>query len=330
MKIVVSICFVALLLLGVTTPAWAWGPAGHKIVASIAFRQLTVDEQKKIVALISGHPRFMRDFADHMPSNISDEAEKREWLFQQAAIWPDLVKLGSYPEKPRFNRPVWHYINIPYYLRPADQMALESHVHVNTSLVAPAMPDLDMNVVQTIRFARAKLANTQTSAEDKGEMLAWLFHTVGDIHQPLHSSALFSQQMFPHGERGGGAIITVQQSNLHSVWDGFPGANSSFTTIRNKAIGIINDSGFAALNTQASASLDEQTWLDESVDLARNVAYGTEVVNSLRQLEDIHEDTVHNPIDLSQTYLEDGGKAAQRRVTQAGVRLGAILKALAQ
>ena len=34
------------------TVAHAWSEAGHKIIASIAFRQLTPDEQAKIVAIL--------------------------------------------------------------------------------------------------------------------------------------------------------------------------------------------------------------------------------------------------------------------------------------
>jgi len=33
-------------------------------------------------------------------------------------------------------------------------------------------------------------------------MLTWLFHLIGDIHQPLHSTALFSTKLFPEGDRG--------------------------------------------------------------------------------------------------------------------------------
>jgi hypothetical protein len=41
---------------------------GHKIVASIAFRQLSPDKQKKVVALLKKHPRFEDDFAAKMRS----------------------------------------------------------------------------------------------------------------------------------------------------------------------------------------------------------------------------------------------------------------------
>src|SRR5689334_6447698 len=98
------------------SPAAAWNATGHKIIASIAFRQLTSAEQSKIVALLNKHPRYTEDFADEMPVDIrvSDDAQN-EWLFQQAAIWPDLVR-GGPPERRAFNRAEWHYINRPVFL----------------------------------------------------------------------------------------------------------------------------------------------------------------------------------------------------------------------
>ena len=77
----------------------------------------------------------------------------------------------------------------------------------------------------------------RTSPETRGLLLAWLFHDVGDIHQPLHSSALFSTRLFPDGDRGGNSVKTREAGNLHSLWDGFAGRNTEFRTAHNKAIG---------------------------------------------------------------------------------------------
>src|SRR6266480_3751238 len=88
--------------------ALAWGPAGHKIVAAIAFRQLSPEQQKKIVDILKHHPRFLEDFVDQMP----DDVEQSEWYFQQAAVWPDLAR-GLKPEaKKEFSRPEWHFIDV--------------------------------------------------------------------------------------------------------------------------------------------------------------------------------------------------------------------------
>src|SRR4051812_11614060 len=78
------------------SPALAWNATGHKIIASIAFRQLSAAGQMKIVEMLKKHPRFAQDFVDEMPDEVrrGDEPTQNEWLFQQAAIWADTVRSG--------------------------------------------------------------------------------------------------------------------------------------------------------------------------------------------------------------------------------------------
>jgi S1/P1 Nuclease len=48
--------------------------------------------------------------------------------------------------------------------------------------------------------------------ERKAIALAWLFHLVGDIHQPLHTAQLFTTE-YPQGDRGGNEIcVRVTQA----------------------------------------------------------------------------------------------------------------------
>ena len=54
-----------------------------------------------------------------------------------------------------------------------------------------------------------------------------------------------------------------------------------------------------------------------------------EVLVALRNLEEESEDIEHQPLNLSEDYLRAGAAACDKRVIQAGFRLGAILKALA-
>ena len=42
------------------SPALAWHATGHKIIASIAFRQFSAAEQAKVVAILKKHPRLTR------------------------------------------------------------------------------------------------------------------------------------------------------------------------------------------------------------------------------------------------------------------------------
>jgi hypothetical protein len=312
------------------SPALAWNATGHRIIASIAFRQLTPTQQAKVASMLERHPRFTPDFTDPMPDDVrnSDPVARQEWSFQQAAVWPDIVRSGP-PEKRAFNRSEWHYVNQPHFLTTSAKTELDGKLTVNLGMEPPADTTLEtqpLNIVQAIRFARKSLADQQTSPTDRAVLLAWLFHTVGDIHQPLHSTAVFSTKLFPAGDRGGNSVKTRQAGNLHSLWDQFPGAADDFREAHNKALSEMANQKLAALGTEAALRLDEKIWLDESHDLAKKYVYTEDVLQALRSMESIGE-TVQ-PIELSEPYLQSGGRVAQRRVVQAGYRLGAVLKLL--
>jgi hypothetical protein len=309
------------------SPALAWNAAGHRIIASIAFRQLTESEQAEVVAMLKKHPRFVADFADEMPEEVRNGSEKaqNEWLFQQAAVWPDMVR-GGPPEKRAFHRSEWHYINLPLFLNDAAKAELEGKLTANVATDVPGDATTDtarINVVQAIRFARRECANQAASPESRAVLLAWLFHTVGDIHQPLHGTAMYSPRLFPEGDRGGNSVRVLQSGNLHSLWDQFPGRDDSFRETRNRAIGFVNDTAFADLGKLAADNLDEPSWAVDSQGLAKLAVYDAEVMAALARMEAVGRT---ESIDLSQGYLKAGGRIAERRLVEAGYRLGAVLK----
>jgi hypothetical protein len=284
---------------------------------------LTPAQQEKIVEILKSHPRFKEDFESQMPKELKSPEEQNEWLFQQAAIWPDMARLFSGEDSKKYHRPWWHFINIPYFLTNEDRVALQDKLTFNVTLDPPKTESDTMNAIQAIRFSRGVLADKDATDEKKAVMLCWLMHDVGDIHQPLHSTALVSQHLFPTGDRGGNSIQTDQRQNLHALWDGLLGDDSSFRACRNRAITFVNDSDASKLGHQAAKSLDEKQWLEESCELAADVAYGPEVCGHLRS---VINETSAPQIRLSETYLKTAGIVAAQRVDQAGYRLGTILK----
>lgn len=54
----------------------------------------------------------------------------------------------------------------------------------------------------------------------KSMALRLIIHIVGDMHQPLHSSCMYSQR-FPNGDRGGNDFKINYQDyhELHALWD---------------------------------------------------------------------------------------------------------------
>src|SRR5207302_6807288 len=115
-----------------------------------------------------------------------------------------------------YDHPTWHYINYPI-------------VPVGSSL-DPAKyepPAQQENIVNTLAVCMEKIRGG--SDEEKAVYLTWLFHLVGDIHQPLHCTAVYSER-FPTGDRGGNlALIRIRSGpvNLHSFWDGLLGTGTN-------------------------------------------------------------------------------------------------------
>jgi hypothetical protein len=193
-----SICLAAVAILVFVHPAQAWNSLGHKAVAEIAWQQLEPSERQSIVDILRRHPRFDVDFQGKMEDTATDKATQDHWIFQQAATWPDIIRKNK-----TYDRPPWHYINFPIYLDPSDRMAFDKRLAANISTDLSANTPRDQyNVLQAIAFCRATLKG-KAGPDVKAAAYCWLFHLVGDLHQPLHSTALFSVNQFPKGDRGG-------------------------------------------------------------------------------------------------------------------------------
>ena len=123
---------------------------------------------------------------------------------------------------------------------------------------------------------------------------------IGDVHQPLHSTALFSARLFPDGDRGGNLIKTKQRGNLHALWDGFLGGKATLREARQEALNLLADVDMARVGDRGVSSLDEQVWLDESWKIARDFAYAP-LIPILQDLEKEGGEIL--PITLQEDYL---------------------------
>jgi S1/P1 Nuclease len=319
----------AAVLMCFTVDSLAWGPAGHKIIASIAFRRLARDKQATIIALLKQHPRYEEDFGKKMPAEVpADEASER--IIQQAAIWPDLARgLKGDGLRQQYHHRTWHFIDLPDFLTPADEQALKERVKakINLSLDVPSDPEAQnsMNIMQAIAHSQSIVVDPGAKPQDRALHLSWLIHLVGDLHQPLHTTALFSRQLFPDGDQGGNKIPTEQRKNLHSLWDGLPGS-SEFAATRNRAIRLLGDPKMRELGERAAANQDVKAWLEESHQQAKAVAYDGEVTDCVRRFEKSGAGAELPRMSLSEGYLKQGGAVASRCVVEAGYRLGKMLE----
>ena len=328
-----AVAFLALALALVPRPAHAWNEAGHRLIALVAWEQLDDPTRAAIVQLLKSHERFGADFKGRMPEDIraADTATKNRWIFLQASIWPDIARELTGSSRVKHHQPAWHYISQPLFLTGGDEQALWKHglpVNVGTQWFS-TMRLGEMNIIQALQRTRAQLRNPAAPAAERALALTWLFHLVGDLHQPTHSTALFSLGRFREGDRGRSEIPTTVRGNLHAYWEGILAAPGAVEVMDASVSGWLEDADLREHGEAAAASLDEVQWMAESVTQAMAVVYDEVLIRALIAAEDDPGQDL-NPFDFDEGYHERARRAAAQRAVEAGYRLAELLKALFQ
>src|SRR4051794_31304382 len=128
--------WIAVLLLLLPTPAWAWNPHGHRVVAAVAYGQLRPQTRRQVSALLALSPGYPRWIAGVAPPDRDQAA------FLRASNWADDIREDpTIPEAEKHKD--WHYTNRPYapdgtLSRPAPVPNVETQIHaLHGQLAAP-------------------------------------------------------------------------------------------------------------------------------------------------------------------------------------------------
>lgn len=310
----------------------AWWDCGHKITASIAYRLLSPEQQQTLVDILRQHPRFEQDFRKWMPRDLTPELEA-EWIVQQCSVWPDLTRDFDGPDREKYHRGPWHYQDLPLFLTDADKAAMESRLTLNreTKVPSPISDPDKLNALQAIALARATALDSNAPAPDRAVAFCWLFHVIGDMHQPCHATAMFSQRLFPNlgeGDRGANLVKTTQRGNLHALWDSFLGSRGQVVEMKNRAVEMMANPELSQLGEAATKKLDSKDWQVESFELAKEYVYDAEILTFLRALDLSGAPASGMACTVSDDYLKRGGKVSERRVVEAGYRIGKVVSDL--
>jgi hypothetical protein len=301
------LALVALVLLPAT--ALAWNEHGHMVVARLAWRQCTEDQRAKVIAILKKHPHYAEYLSARKPDGFTED----EWVWMRAATWSDWVR-----GKRDFDHPTWHYINYPI-VPPGSAVEETDH----------QPPAKQENVVNQMAVCVEKIKNG--TDEEKAIYMTWLFHLVGDIHQPLHCVALFSEQ-FPTGDKGGNdAFIRIRSSpvKLHAMWDGLLGTGTSAGSIGTDVgeIETIVKAQAPDIDKEIQAHQTFESWGREGQDLARRVVYlngDLKVAASTGRRIAANADVPTAP----DGYAQNCGKVARMQVGKAGRRLADQIRML--
>ena len=143
-----SVAVVVVLLCCYSMPAFAWGPAGHKIVAMIAEQKIRPQTRTRIKQILG--------------NNVTLES---------VAIYADAVR-DRFPHT--YNN---HFVDIP-----KDNNAYDP------SHDCPVDPEKGDCVLAALERFRAEAVNPNETIGRRRFALKFIVHLIGDMHQPLHCS----------------------------------------------------------------------------------------------------------------------------------------------
>lgn len=294
------------LLLAIALPcstALAWSRPGHMVSAAIAYDELSAQDRRvieRIVALTEKHPD--RGAFEVAIGRATGEERGRR-IFLELARWPDDTR-GSIHD-----HPTWHYWSRPI-VDPASPPAK----------VSEDVPEGSAYEAFALNLSVA--SDPRASAGERAVSLSWIFHLVGDIHQPLHSVSQVSKR-FPEGDRGGSLQFVIdpvakQPVTLHWFWDDSVSRDGEPELVIQRAEDLMRRVPRAQFRLQPFKSATEfSEWAKESYQLGSTVAYGPDLRAS---------DSASTAREQSKRYLDQSLEVAEQRLTLAGYRLTEVLR----
>ncbi len=297
---------VILALLAAPGSALAWHDTGHMVVAQVAYLRLTPAAKARVDALLVT-PQGRRPLIFLCAGYYSPETCEKTYDPIQIAVWMDDFRGDSLNDE----YAPWHYIDF-------------NPIFDGTPERTNVGPEPE-NVLSRINWAVNTLRKGTGSNKSDAETLGFLFHMVGDVHQPLHAATRYTAAQ-PNGDAGGNGFkiqmpADAHISNLHAFWDAAAGT-FGFTSPKrpldqagkDRILALAQEvtKQFPDTSVPEWKNLDPHEWVVESNTLARQVAY-----------RNIAEGSAP-----SQAYTEAAQQLSRKRLALAGYRLAGVLNAL--
>jgi hypothetical protein len=241
----------------------------------------------KAISILRGAPQdacLLDLFAnDQRPAD-----ERQREFFVRVSTWPDIVRPNDRPGIPdvractRFHRRDWHFIN--FFWKGTSGETNANRPRDLTPADLKRIPRPDINAVILLGLFRPVVAcdspQCGTPPEHTAVTLAWVSHLVGDIHQPLHTSARVTATG-PNGDQGGNLCKLAESArfSLHSFWDGIIDLGSpklqnesEAAYIERMAQSIMQEHPRSQV-TDRLRPFDFDAWAREGFETTKNKAY---------------------------------------------------------
>jgi len=271
----------------------AWSGAGHMVIAAETWHELSPGLRNEVTELLKAHPEYEKWKESFQPGAAN--LDLAEYVFMRASTWPDEIRRHH----SKFDHPQWHYINYP--LKPP-KFPIEP---------GPSPAD---DIIYGIEQCEKILGDTKSSSEERAVYLSWIIHLIGDLHQPLHCSALVNETYLA-GDKGGNDFYAKPGSRgikLHSLWDGLLGTSGKPQSRINYALEIQSEHPRKSL-PELKAAKTPKEWSLESRDLAIEQAYLRGKLTGSTRAEDAP--------GLPEGYTKAAKLVAEKQAALAGYRL---------
>lgn len=304
-KVTTSLLLASLLVLLAPARASAWHEYGHVLVGQIAYLRLTPAAKARVDRLLIPAPGRRPNI--HLCAGYyTPETCEKTYDPITLGIWMDDFRGDSLTDE----YDPWHYINY----RPFFDGIPER----------PNVGPEPVNILDRINWCVNTLRGGGARRDKRdAEVLGFLYHLVGDVHQPMHATTRYSAQR-PDGDAGGnGFSITVPADarvrNLHFYWDtaagrfGATAPKIPLDQAGRERIRSLADELMRAYPADAAAKeIEPLVWVQESNRIAREFAYPK-----------IKEGGSPTP-----EYAAEAQKISGQRIALAGYRLAEVLNTI--
>lgn len=323
---------VILLTLFSACPSWvqAFDHPSHMATAAIAFQEIERQQPElieKLGLLMMKHP-------DPAPFWVAAEdakgKERVRRMFIQGARWADDVR-GTLHDRPAWHSARWAFV--------ADDAPAEARVLAKARGNKPTGQLIEATVLNA-----EVLTDPDSKPEERALALSWVLHLVGDIHQPMHVSDLYSKA-FPTGNPAGGVgfvddPLADSAIQLHLLWDSNTRRSNKLEDVDGYAREIMKKFPRSALPELKpfEGPEDFEKWARESHQIAIDWAFDIEMKpDPERDAEKVVKkmilyiiegvSPVEGAPEVPAEYWEKLQETVPRRLALAGYRLADLILA---
>lgn len=290
--------------------ALAWDDVGHKTTAYIAWQQLAPQVRERVAKILQEAPEDS-SLSAYFMGDARPVAVRQMEHFMIASTWADIVRDRDFKTRyGKYHKSNWHY----------DDTFWRGGSGEPVTIVENPSEEGGKAVEKLIEFDKV-LRSASASDAEKAIALAWIMHLIGDLHQPLHTSARVTD-LEPKGDQGGNLFLLTpkdtprnQQENLHWFWDSIivrttPRGETCDTDFIPKVAGAITKKHTAAKMSGRLNLGKYGEWQKESFKLATTEVFSPVLVR------------FQTP---TAAYKKNAFQVSQQQIALAGYRMGALL-----